>query len=365
MANFDVTIRRDYKDVAGLVLDCLKGDLVSLDGGVERWVNRAPLAPAGFARFGDPFQDVVARRPEDASGVIRFDKSNTEFLKVPVVGTFPSSQDWGVAFEFAKGADVTDGQAILGSATAGDLNLFRRRAAGGNIAYEHSGGTVSSATIDLFDGVHQFMLNGGATVDWRRDESTIIFAAQPISNLTFPTGSAGMFIGRQGDGLTDDLDGDLSSMRVWRRILSVLERDFLWQSLGASGAPAFARMTVAHVPWTDETGDAALLGQIRRLNPPAGRDPLFALATGTFPARVQLSCQVGGELLPDSGLGGDLFVISFPELPGGPTLPAVFQDAGFSAIFDIVLTRPGHYTVLISRPSGGAKIVHLDARLGP
>lgn len=366
MANFDVTVRRSYRDVGGLILDCAPGGIQSIDGKVNRWLNEAPKLRA--PRFGDPFMDVEATRPLAPGGVVRFVRADLTQLKVPLVGDFgAASQDWAFAFSLVKRGSA--GSQVVFASQDDSFIVYRRKPS--FLAYTHSGGTVLGAA-EAADAEHLITPNDGATLDWAED-NVLAINDGAFSNISFPADQDNSLLIGNDDTGVDALDADLASMRIWNRILSPRERDFVYQTIGAAPLMLANRLRMFRdaQAWTDGTGDESI-GQHDRLNPLIGRQHRFHLGfrepgaiVTTGPLLVQVACEVGGVVLPDSGLGGDLFTMDRIETPNG-LIPSINQDAGWSAVFDIGIPQDtsaiGHYSMIARRANGGAKIIKFDVR---
>ena len=162
------------------------------------------------------------------------------------------------------------------------------------------------------------------------------------------------------DGVTNFCDIILSGVHIWRRHVSPLERDFIYDTIDADGTSYsdYARAEMSIGAWTDDTGTSP---EVSRINPFSERPHRFYLATvptGTY-RRVQIAASVDGLVVPDSLLGGDLFSIDCIEHVSAG-VPHVFQDAGWSSVFDIKVKDEGHYTFVVHRDNGGSVVLHLD-----
>lgn len=338
MADFDVTIRRGYPDIAGLVLDCRPGDLVEEGGKALRWRNSAPRR-RGRVRFGDPQQPTAANAPLAVAGRVGFQRANSHYLQVPLRGAFTPSKTWTFAYTLlALGLD--DGQAVLASA---DNSLVVYCRSSGVVAYEHSGGVVTGS-LPLTAGTGVFTLN--TTADYFVQNQAAIGGGAFATDVSFPgDNDAAMYVGRDPGG--NYLDAALSRVLAWDRALSPREVELLYKSL-EPGTENERRAAVTLAPWTGE-----------RLNPLVGRQPRYhRVELPAVDGRVQLACEVSGEVLPDSELGGDLFSLQRVEA-AGPVV--VEQDAGWSSVFDVVVREQGHYSVLVSRAGDkGGRIVRFD-----
>jgi hypothetical protein len=389
MANFGATLRTGIRDVAGLILSCNRDDIeedTANPGFVRRWRNRAPGLPSkpqyraatdpktyDGGRCGDPAQSIFANQPAivltgGGQKRVQFNRAQSQFLEFStnndIVGLVfpgapPAMESLAVAYQFEKGVSVADPQTIM----VGGASYQVDRRTGGNATAVLAGPSLALVG-DHQDGT--FLIDGdadAAMTTWYRNNVSIGSQAGAVSSSITGQG----YIGRSVGG--DYLDGILDSIHVWSRLLSPLERDFVWSKLDEDGTD-FAvedRAAVSIVHWSDTTGDTAA-GQINRLRPVIGANHFFKRVTvpnsGVPALRVQLAAAVDGLVLPDSLLGGDLFVLDWAEVPGSPPmLPAVSQDAGWSAVFDCELSVAGHYTAVIRRPNGGSVILHFDVEV--
>jgi hypothetical protein len=293
----------------------------------------------GSPRFGNIVQDDPTKVPLcfETAGIreAAFDRTLSHVLDGPLEDTalyFPQSSPKGryaVAYDFAKTADVTNDQVIIGHP---NLRIWRRDPAG-NFGYRHNLTSVTGAG-DRSDGTWMLAWTGAVNASEYLDGVSQL--AGSASDVEIDTG---ILIGSK-DGASGFCDMSLRSLQIWDRQLSPLERDFIWD-------------------WTDDTGTG---GEHRRVNPTLQAPQKFYVAefpTGGF-ARIQIAAAVfNGFLVSDSDLGGDLFELVCIEYPVGH--PAVFQDAGWSAVWDVKIDEEGHYTFAVYRENGGAFILHLDA----
>ena len=373
MANFVARARTSYKDIGGLLLDVDRDGLVEAQGNpgfLGSWTNTARGLPGG--RLGNPFQEIASNQPTiNTTGnvTVEFDRSTSQFLKIPVLGDpLPAATaDFAIAFKFVPGADTAFDQLVFsdnGQPNAEQLKVFRRDSAGdATIATGAAGGATVSG--DLPTGTYLYSANATSTV-WEQNGAAF-GTGTADTFLLLPDLDVGYLLG-SGVGGTDFLDGELESFQIWGKELSPREQDLAWQTLDKDASfSSDVRAPMSTPVWSDVTGDLAL-GQVDRLSPIVGaphRYILGTIPTGT-PSFVQIGAEVGGVTLPDSLLGGDLFTLSFLEVPGPPgPPPLVFQDAGWSSIFDIQVDVGGHYCVRVDRPNGGGFLVHFDIEVTP
>jgi hypothetical protein len=420
MPNFDATIRHNYQDIDSLILDCSPEDLAD-DGSL--WVNRAPPARnrgggthtgsnnsatlvdsaaywmtnelvGGYVynvtdgsigiitantstvitatlsggtdndwdtgdtyaistpRFGNPYQDVSANRPTVSlvGGVKQaaFTRTSSHFLKVPLANGIGARQ-WTFAFDYEAGADTSINQYIL-SADSIAIDIFRRSA-----TLQH-GFLINTPTVtspgDLTDGVHLLTMTSSSTAELYKNNVSILSGG--AAAIGIPAADPALYIGSY-NATSYFCDMILRSMRIWDRGLSPLERDFAYKTLDASASYSVNNYSeMVRKIWTDDTGTAS------RINPSRFAPHRFSLGeiSGVRP-RIQIAAMVDGKTKPDSDLGGELFSITPLETPG--IAPPVYKDSGWSAVFEIAVEDEGHYTYLVSRPNGGAVVVHFDA----
>ena len=305
--------------------------------------------------FGNPYQTDPAKQPtvRTVSGrrLLEFRRAAGTELEIPAVGGFPTPDSWwSAAVETWKGASVANNQFLLN--IAGYLVMLRRNAGGNYEVYHASASAVGAG--DHPDGLWLLQSDPIAAEVNYWLEGVVDLNAAALAFAVLPAALAG-YIGSGGGG--DYLDGRIRSMQIWNRPLAPIEVDFAFQTLAADGDDHSIenRAAVAMTVWTDETGDYS------RVRSQSAARPRFALVTVDGVARLQIAAAVAGKVRPDSELGGDLFSLSVIEVPGTMT-PAVVQDAGWSAVFDVRLddSYPGHYAFLLSRANGGGVILHFD-----
>lgn len=121
--------------------------------------------------------------------------------------------------------------------------------------------------------------------------------------------------------------------------------------------------TVIARQWADITGDPAA-GQFTRLNSQLGAVPYSWVlqapaATVTAGVSIQLACLIAGAVVADAGLGGELFFAA-SVLERAASIPLDIQEVATSAVHNITVRAPGHYTLMLQRDSHGGQIVHFD-----
>lgn len=382
MPNFVARVRTSYRDVEGLVLSCARDDVLedtSNPGYVREWINRAPGLPSTPAirapgdaityaggRYSNPKQTDTAKQPTLAltgSGQkrVQFDRARaTELLCDALGAAFPSAASYmAIGYQFEPGADLSNDQTIAQLHDGSVLKLQSRDGTGDDsLEFGAAAALTAGAahTAGTFLGYSRSAVSNGQW--WRNgashDTGAANQAAAPVASV--------LKLGSNGGG--EYLDGTLDSMHVWAAELSTATREFIFKTLNEDGtdygSASYGDMSLRL--WTDLTADA-LLDEFDRLRVQTGRPfyyPLMSKPTGTRRS-FQLSAAVDGIVLPDSGLGGDLFVWDVIEKPGNPpALPFLNQDVGWSAVADFDVDLPGHYTVVCSRPNGGSMILHVD-----
>lgn len=369
MSDFDVSVRRTYRDIKGMAFLGLPNDFQLENGEITRWFNRATQLQN---RLGDMVEPVAGVRPtvgaNGGANFLRGSGANGSRLDWTVFGDITGAdfKDWTFGFRFVPGAN--GGQQRVFQVGNGAAEIFKDY--NGANAYGFFASSIllspGGGAGSLAAGAH-LLAPDGTTLDWKRDNVDLFVDGQiGIGNpsaVPLDTDPPGWF----GDASTaDSMNGEIVEFVAWARNLSTKEQDFLFQSFNpagdtSAGVGGIVRATVQHRIWNDRTGDLTLRQQ-DRLNPLPGRQHQYVLATipsGESSAIVQIACNSGRTVLPDSDLGGDLYQVSFVE---APTLvqPPVTQDAGWSSIFDVQFSTPGHYTLLFERPNHGAMYVHLD-----
>lgn len=368
MADFAVRVRRGHRDVEGLVLD-LQPRAFVLDavGRIRKWVNRAPPTNSVSTwRFGDAYTNTASERPLPAvNGSVYFDgPSGGRRLYVPTVGTFPSAtEQWAIGFGFRNGISAADPSGVF-SALDDSVELLTNSS---GVFGWSTPPDVETSAAGIQNGAHLFAPFGDTTAEWQQNGSTAINGS--VTAFTFPNDDdEAAQLGRLFDSSTE-IDGYLDEFLIWNRVLSTKERDLAFTTLAnqdnSIGEKGSLRASVRHAQWTDGTADPSK-NQVNRLNALPGKQPLYVLATipaGESTALIQLSANVDGVFTPDSGLGGDLYQMAFIESATTPA-PSITQDTGYSALCDVRVTAPGHYTMLWERPNHGALYVHFDVEQG-
>jgi hypothetical protein len=187
----------------------------------------------------------------------------------------------------------------------------------------------------------------------------ILSLAGGSSSQAIAAGDPAGYIGN--DGGANYCDVILRSAQIWNRAVSPLELDFAYQTLGfhAGGYSQHVRASMAIGTWTDETG--ATPQEVPRINYTVYAPQRFHLGTvlGGGMARIQIAASVDGLVQPDTALGGLLFDMHCEE-HASPGHPAVHQDAGWSAVWDVLIDTTGHYTFVVHRAGSGSQVLHLD-----
>lgn len=353
MADFNVSIRSSYRDIGRLLLDLSPGDYdVADDRRITRWRNSAPPAwSPGGARFADATFETHDQRPfVGTNGAVLFRAAQRTQLLTSCAG---GNESWTIGFELSAVGEPSVRQAIV-SYSSSDFAIWNIRSAQygfeSSVGYQ---GVAGSMTI----GKYIFAADGINAATLYRDNAPV------VTGIVDDFRASSVAIG--GDFGSSFLDGELRSCRAWRRVLAPKEIDFAYASFGdddvSSGVSGDPRAPMRIKSWVDGTGDLSLR-QARRVNPVVGRHQRFRCAQlpGGAPAIVQIACETDGDVLDDSELGSDLYTLSTIERASSSD-PQVTQDTGWSSIFDVRITAPGHYTFLLARENHGAVYVHLDA----
>jgi len=330
-----------------------------LAGGTDNDWDTSDVYQIFISRFGNPYQDVVAERPVvtlvGGYNEADFTAANSSNMKIPLAHPFVAT-DWTVAFDYVTKAAAGVNHFVLGFP---NMDVHRQNGAG-NYGYMHNAANQNGVG-DMAAGVWLSMLDSAtpAGTMWRNALNVL---AGTASQVLVAAGDPAGWIGSD-DGATNISDIILRGMHMWRRHLSPLEIDFLYNTISpaaiaAGMSPVYARADMAIYPWLDGTGTSP---EISRLNAVEGYPHRYyraTIPTGTY-RRVQIAAAVDGLVLPDSLLGGDLFDMACIEYASAGS-PHVFQSAGWSSVFDIKVNTEGHYTFAVYRDGGGAHVLHLD-----
>jgi|GEM_PF-4758476 len=326
----------------------------TLAGGAGNDWDTADVYKVASPRFGDPYQTVVAQRPfVPPAGVYHqaeFTKANSSNLKIPLVDSVAASW-WTCAFEYLTLASAGNDHPVL---SFPNLSIWRKNAAG-NYKYKHGAVDVAGAG-DMTSGTWLLYKTGaGAGALIRNGVSSL---AGTLTAQAIAAGDPAGYIGTDGAG--NFCDVILRSMQIWNREVSPLEMDFAFQSLSCEfDYNAYVRATVGIGTWTDDTG--ATPQEVPRINYTRFAPQRFHL--GTFPsggsARVQIVASVDGMVRPDADLGRLLCDMHCEEFPSAGH-PAVYQSAGWSSVWDVLINMTGHYTFVVHRSGSGSQVLHLD-----
>lgn len=353
MPDFDARIVTSYRDVPGLALDLVPGQEVDAgDGKAARWRNRAPRRRlTGRLTFGDAEQiNFPSSRPEiDGGGGVIF--AGNHYMDIPVLDTGDDMDlsDHTVALDIPAVVSSPGGQNLIDSWAPSGLQLLQDDGTG-KFGY---GGAVAAGALPA--GLHVITSSSAlAAVDWRSDNVQILTG--PVNPTT--ASPIHYTIGARGDG-AGYAYCTMRSVRMWDRALCAREIDLVYRTLSASPFNVANYADVTRTRWRDDTGDG--ITQLSRLNAKSSAAHYYLKAVATLPALVQITCMVSGEVLPDSQLGGRTFEAVYAiEKPVGASEPLVASDAGYSAVQDVMVTHEGHYTFIVRRTDGGAKILHVD-----
>lgn len=423
MPNFTAKIRLDHTDIDGLILDCGHSDLAD-DGSL--WVNRAPPARAvrtgehtgadgetnlfdsnanwrtnqlvGYTiynvsdgssaivtsntqnqivaslsggtdndwdngneyilatpRFGNPYQDVTAEQPvvSTVGGYKQaaFTRVNSSNFKLPLTHSILANE-LTVAFDFFHGASTANQQTVIGF----PIFYIQRRNSSGNFEYR-TDSVYRWGSGDMSDGMWLFTYLSATSANLLNNNSSELSDTAAVVYI-----AAGDPAGRIGSihSGAQYCDMAMRSMRIWDRMLSPLEVDLAYKTISPETEyHALDRADMERRIWTDDTLS------VSRINPAREASHKFICADlgGDDPARIQIAAQVDGRTRPDSELGGELFDITPVEIPCSAN-PAVYQDSGWSSVFDIIVEDEGHYTYCLSRSNGGSIILHFDVEAG-
>ncbi len=388
MPDFDAQVRTSYRDVTGLVLSCDRNDIVedsTNPGFVREWINRAPGLPSQpvlrvpgdppptylGGRFSNPKQLDQALQPTLAGPApqrVQFDRARSTFLETEFLAEdLPDvAQPLACGFQFTQGGDAALGQIIFTMSAANNFAAVRRTTGAGDGVIA-CGAAFTTVAGDLPTGTYVYTAEAGGTAIWQQDGGAFGAGA---ANATVLANGTKLFIGQDFAG-GNFLDGTLDTINLWMGELSPATLDFIWQSINQDGnnfeSDLRAPAQVPNVVWTDVTGDLSL-NQYNRLNPILGvpfRYIRFDLPAAPALHRIQLAAAVEGIVLPDAQLGGELFTWTIAESPTTMPVPLFVQDAGWSAVADIEVNGEGHYTIVVTRDSGGSMILHLDVQVAP
>lgn len=382
MPNFSATVRTTIRDVQGLVLSCTRDDIEEDPqhlGFARRWLNRAPGLPSKPAvrnpadavtyaggRYSSLEQLTQSVQPQIAltgggQRRLRFVKATSQFFGFTRPVVFPEAAGPAtIAYQFEAGANVGNNQTIYDDAQ-NQIVLLRRNGAG--VATLKMGAPTVTLGADHLNGT--FLGWGSSSaLTWQRNAAAYGSTAA-ASSPSVPVGSG--YVGRSAAAGTY-LDGYLDCLHIWYRQLSPLERDFVWYLLNQDGInySVNPRAAMRLQRWTDLTGDP-VNREPNRLRTQTGAEHYYKLGTvpdnGIDYVRIQIAAAIDGKVLPDSSLGGNLFSLSWVEVPYA--VPSVTQDAGWSAVFDCNLRVAGHYCAHVRRPSGGGVYLHFDVEVVP
>jgi hypothetical protein len=419
MPDFDARIRRDYRDIGGLILDC-RHDGLSPDG--ASWLNSAPAARAldtgtHTDSGGSTLKDKTKYWREDSlvgktvfniddgsSGQITANGDNTvtatlaggtldtwstgdryaittmrfgdlyqdvesQRPTVETIGDYPAASfdrasdqflGFDIPYDQAPGylLPMVDVVAINGT----DNNQcvvgapnFRFRARNGSGNFEYQYGSTHVYGGSPLNTGVWFINESSSAAIVYRNNVAMHIGAYDLQPLV--SGYPAGFVGSD-DGAGEYLDAAIRHVAIWNRRMSQKEVDFAYDTFrpGASFSDN-DRLVITPTEWTDNT-----LGFPQsRLNPRPHVRQLFLLGTGPRWSLFQVAASVNGEVLRDSLLDGRLFSWSVTEHPGAQ--PNILQDSGWSAIADIEVNLSGHYTILVSRPLGGSILMHLDVEV--
>jgi len=328
-----------------------------LAGGVDNDWDTGDLYRVATPRFGDPYQDTVAERPVVATvggyQQATFSRANQSNFLLPLADAIATTY-WTGAFEYlAVAPSAPNDHPILWFP---NWSIWRQDGAG-NYKYMH-GLTNVAGVGDMTAGTWVNWYTGAATGEL--DRNGVLSLAGTHSAQAMASGDPAGYIGAN-PAAAQYCDVILRSVQIWDRMASPREVDFAFQSLSCEfDYEQMGRADVARTgTWTDETGTVST--EVSRVNPTHLVPQRFNI--GQYPtggsALVQIAASVGGLVLPDVLLGGDLFDMKCVEYPSAGH-PGVHQDAGWSAVWDVVINTEGHYTFVVYRAGSGSQVLHLD-----
>ena len=326
-----------------------------LTGGTDNDWDEGDVYQIFVPRFGTPYQTSVTKRPtvaviggyKEAS----FSRASSQHLIIPLEHRFLLT-DWTIGFDYLRSNPGAPNDFILGFPK---LDIHRQNAAG-NYGYMYNA-VNQNGVGDMGFGVWITMLDSVTPAGTMYKDGVSALAGTAAQVEIAPGDPAGWIC--SDDGITNFCEITLRGMQMWRRHLSPLERDFAFHTISPEASvSAYNRGTMSIQAWTDDTGTSP---EVSRINPVNGVPHRFYRAqipTGTF-RRIQIAASVDGLVVPDSMLGGSLFDMDCLEHASAGK-PHVFQDAGWSSVFDVQVADEGHYTWAVYRDGGGAHVLHLD-----
>jgi len=365
LPNFEAKIRRDYRDINGLVLDLNRSGIITdpVTSRVTEWRNDAPpliKSDPTYPRYLNAVQaDPTVRGLLGSSGGVPhviFDNALSEHMTLDMVGDFGGQKtDYTFAYEIdVLGGDATAVQSIFG---ADEVDLYGVGTGANNLGYRLDGTSIFQGFATPANSVTVYQQLPANMVRWENGVSILSSAVAAVTLGDSTINPVATLAGNNSGG--GFFDGNLRNMRVWNRVLQDAEINLAFQSLASDPAvdhSVAGLATITTKVWTDGTSVPP------RINPTLRAPHFFLLATiptgGT--GIIHLEATIGGVVLPDSGLGGDLFSVNALETPDGvPPLTAPLA-VGWSSIQSVRLEAEGHYTIEMRRPSGGAIIFHID-----
>jgi hypothetical protein len=327
----------------------------TLSGGTDNDWDTGDLYAVATPRFGNPDQPSAANRPVVTTPGLyqqaEFTKASSQFMRIPLDYKIPANV-YTIVFDYlAKAASGNDHPII----EIGGLSVWRRDSSG-DFMYRH-GATEVAGSGDMAAGLWVFWGSSTTTAELIRNGTSELSGSNSVQEVASGSGA-----GRICLFGTDYCDIILRGVAIWNRRLSSREVDLIEAGFDPSAShSSYTRGAI--VPpmavWADDTGATA--EQVSRINPTTDAGQRFYRGTSASGVKTwfQLSAAVDGVVLPDSGLGGDLFSMACIEFPYGGH-PTVNQDAGWSAVWDVGIVDPGHYTFAIYRENSGTQVLHFD-----
>lgn len=365
MPNFEARIRVDYRDITGLVLDLNRNGIIAdpVTGAVSDWRNDAsPIIQSdpNYPRFLNAVQNDVTQQGLLGSTVgvphVAFDNAASQHMTLDMRGDFGAQkEDYTFSYELdVLGGDGTVNQSIFGG---DEVDLYGVGTPNTELGYRLDATTDFDAGPSPADTVTVYQLNPTNMFRWENGVNVNTGPGAPITLGNAAINPVATLAGNNSGG--GFFDGNIRNMRVWNRELQDAEIDMAFQTLASDptvdhSVPGLA--TIAIKVWDDATSVP------QRVNPTLRASHLFLLAT--IPAggtgNIHLEATIGGLVLPDGALGGDLFSVTALETPDGVPPITGPLAVGWSSLQFVRLEAEGHYTLEFRRTGGGAIIFHID-----
>ena len=364
MPNFEAKIRRDYADINGLVLDLNALGIVAdpVTNRVSRWRNDAPpriRSIPSYARYKDALQAVATEQPllGITGGIphVAFDNALGQHMSLDMFGDFGADKEaYTFSYELdVLGGDITVNQSIFGT---DEVDLFAIGTPNTTRGYRLDATTDFDAGVSPADTVTVYQLEPGGMNRFENGSPAGGGAAAPVT-LGDSTLNPVATLGGNNSG-SGFFDGNIRNMRVWNRELQDNEISFAFQTLASDPAVDYSTgfAEIETRVWNDATALPP------RVNPTLAAAHLFTIAKipsgGT--GIIQFEATIGGVVLPDTALGGDLFALTALETPRGIPPLVTPVAVGWSSVQEVRVDAVGHYTLEFRRTAGGAIVFHVD-----